>query len=215
MIKATLDRPFKVKSVGESQDGYAEFSGHGSVFGELDSYRDIVMPGAFKESLQRYAEQDRPIPMLWQHRGSNPIGIYTEVREDDYGLFVRGQINMEVQQGREAYSLMKQRALSGLSIGYNTVAEDVDTKNNVRKLKQIDLWEISPVTFPASDSSRIDAFKSVQTLSDCEALLREAGLSVSEAKLVVSRVKAIAGQREVGQDEAAAIKSALAILQSL
>lgn len=215
MIKSELVRPFEVKSIGEAQGGFAEFSGYGSVFGDLDSYRDIVMPGAFKASLQRYREQDRPVPMLWQHRAAEPIGIYSDVSEDDHGLHVKGQLNLEVQKGREAYSLMKQRALSGLSIGYATKREQIDEAANHRKLLEVDLWEISPVTFPASDPSRIDAVKSVQTLSDCEALLREAGMSVSEAKLVVSRIKAIARQRDVGDAQAESIKQALNILQSL
>lgn len=215
MIKSEMVRPFEAKHIGEASDGFAEFSGYGSVFGDLDSYRDVVLPGAFKDSLKRFEAKGRPVPMLWQHRAAEPIGVYSEVREDAHGLFVKGQLNLEVQKGREAYSLMKQRALSGLSIGYSTIREKILEEKNQRELLEVDLWEISPVTFPASDPSRIDAVKSVQTLSDCEALLREAGMSVSEAKLVVSRIKAIARQREVGDAAAESIKQALAILQGV
>src|SRR5690606_7913357 len=146
-----IDRPFQVKEVGK--DG--KFAGYGSVFGELDSYRDIVMPGAFAKSLaEDFDAKDRLVPMLWQHDYFNPIGVYDVIREDSKGLYVEGACNMEVQQGRECHALMKQGALTGLSIGYTTVVSEWDEKALTRKLIEVNLWEVSPVTFPAGDSAR-------------------------------------------------------------
>ena len=201
--KKKLDRPFKVKEFGEN----GTFTGYGSVFGELDSYRDIVMPGAFKETLEQHAQQGRKVKMLWQHRSAQPIGVYSEIREDDHGLFVKGEINMNVAQGVECWHLMKQGALDGLSIGYNTVRDDYDDKKFVNRLLQVDLWEVSPVTFPAGDSARVLDVKSMdmwENLSDVETYLREQyGASQKEAAAFVSRFKAVVnGPRDSGSTKA-------------
>lgn len=215
MKRKYLERPFQVKSV----EANGTFKGYASVFGELDSYRDIVLPGAFKKSLQRdYSEKKRSVPMLWQHNAANPIGIYTTIKEDEVGLYVEGECNMDVQQGRECHSLMKQGALSGLSIGYNTVTSEWDEKALSRKLMEVDLWEISPVTFPAGDSARVSSVKSFEgftTLSECEDALRDAGFSSKEAVVFLSRVKSLARMSDSANDQADDVKSALQILKSL
>lgn len=209
----TLDRPFQIKSI--ATDG--TFKGHASVFGEIDSYRDIVMPGAFKETLKRdYEAKDRKVPMLWQHNSWEPIGVYTELKEDDIGLYVEGELNMEVQKGREAHALMKQGAISGLSIGYATVDFEIDNKAQVRKLKAVDLWEISPVTFPAGDSARISSVKTFAgftTLSECEDALRDAGFSSKEAATLIARIKALAPMSDSAEAKSADIQAALSILR--
>ena len=210
-----LDRPFEIKST--KSDG--TFSGYGSVFGELDSYRDIVMPGAFAKSLaDDFAAKKRKVPMLWQHNSRVPIGVYTTIREDDIGLYLEGECNMEVQQGREAHSLMKQGALTGLSIGYNTITQVWDEQNNLRKLLQVQLWEVSPVTFPAGDNARVQTVKSIEdlaTLSDVEDLLRDAhGFSRKEAVAFIARIKAIAPQRD-SEPGAESLQKTLNILRSI
>lgn len=218
MKRLTIDRPFEVKQV--SEDG--SFEGYASVFGELDSYRDIVVAGAFTSSIQSdFHAKGRNVTMLWQHDEYNPIGIYPVLTEDDVGLFVKGNCNMEVQQGREAHALMKQGALSGLSIGYNTIDADWDTVRSARILKSVRLWEISPVTFPAGDSARIQSVKSfadMDKLSDVEDYLRDAyGISRKEATAlvaVVSRFKAKPTQSDSADEIANAIKSATNILRS-
>ena len=211
-----LERPFKVKSV--ESDG--TFTGHASVFGELDSYRDIVMPGAFKKSLKEdFIAKQRKVPMLWQHNSWAPIGVYPTIREDDIGLYVEGQCNMKVQQGLECHALMEQGALSGLSIGYTTVTSEWDEKELTRKLIEVNLWEVSPVTFPAGDSARVSSVKSIEglvTLSEVEDYLRDAcGLSRKEAVILVSRIKATGSQSESADDaEANSIKKAIDIIRS-
>jgi len=211
MKKKYIQRPFEMKSL--SEDGV--FTGYGSVFGELDSYRDIVLKGAFTKTLERHAAQGRKVKMLWQHNTRQPIGVYREIREDDYGLYVEGEINMEVQQGREAHSLMKQGALDGLSIGYDTVKDRIDKEKRARLLEEVNLWEISPVTFPAGDSARVidvKTFDQWASLSDVEDYLREQhGLSQTEACATVSRMKALI----LNPSESGSKKGARELLEAL
>lgn len=214
MNRKYIERPFQLKSIADN----GSFTGYASVYGEMDSYRDIVMPGAFDVSLEKFKSMGRKVPMLWQHSSREPIGVYTSLKSDAHGLLVEGEINMDVQRGREGHSLMKQGALTGLSIGYDTVMDKWDEKNLTRELHEIDLWEISPVTFPAGDNARIVDVKTIgelQTLSDCEACLRDAGYSRSEATAIVSRIKALALQSDSAAVKAEGIKEALAILDRI
>lgn len=214
----TLDRPFEVKADSIKADG--RFTGHASVFGELDSQRDIVVKGAFVNSLQRdYEQRGRKVPMLWQHDRRRPIGVYDTIKEDDIGLFVEGHINLDVQQGKEAHALMKQGALTGLSIGYRTINYEMNEDQSVRRLIELELWEVSPVTFPAGDSARISAVKSIEglaTMSEVEDYLRDAcGLSRKEAVTLVARIKATATQSDSADGTDPSVKKALDILRTL
>ena len=184
-----LDVPFQIKAV--SDDGL--FSGYGSVFGVIDSYKEIVAQGAFSESLQK-----RTPAMLWQHRSSEPIGVYSAIREDQTGLYVEGRLALKTTRGAEAYELLKMGAISGMSIGFKTREDSYDRVTGIRTLKKVDLREVSLVTFPANESSRISGVKSIETiesLADAEAFLREAGgLSRREATALVSRIKSLRGR---------------------
>lgn len=212
-----IERPFEVKSV--KADGTIE--GYASVFGEIDSYRDVVVPGAFTKSLQqRYRDKGRKgIPMLDQHDTRTPVGLWPieSVQEDSHGLRVVGQLNMRVQKAVENHALAEQGALSGLSIGYTTELDEWDDAGQIRILREVDLWEISMVTFPAGDSARISSVKSISgldTLSDCEGLLRDAGFSKSETAAFVSRIKALTMRSDSADRDAMAVKKALQILRS-
>jgi HK97 family phage prohead protease len=145
--------------------------GYGSVFGNTDSYGDIVVAGAFAETLKA----DRAPAMLWQHNPDEPIGVWTEIREDKRGLIVKGQLALGTQRGREALELIRMGALSGLSIGYATVRSSYDEQSGIRSLLELDLWEVSPVTFPANDAARITSAKSdsIKTVRDFERALRD------------------------------------------
>lgn len=183
-----LDIPFQIKAV--SDDGL--FSGYGSVFGVVDSYKEIVAPGAFKDSL------DGRLPsLLWQHRSGEPIGVYTGVREDSIGLHVEGKLALKTARGAEAYELLKMGAISGLSIGFITREDSYDKVSGVRTLKKVDLWEVSLVTFPANDAARVSSVKgidSISSLSDVESYLRDVGgFSRREALALVSRIKSLHG----------------------
>jgi len=201
-----LDVPFEVKEV--SEDG--TFTGYGSVFGVKDSYNEIVVPGAFVDSIEK-----RVPAMLWQHRSGEPIGVYEEVREDSVGLFLRGRLAMKTARGAEAYELLKMKAISGLSIGFVAIEDSFDKSTGIRTLKKIDLWEVSLVTFPANDAARVTGVKDISqftTLSEVEDCLRDAGFSKSEALAIVARVKAIARSDSEAGESAALLKQVRSIL---
>lgn len=216
--KHRIVRPFELKKGSLKSDG--TFEGYGAIFHEMDSYRDIIMPGAFAVSLREdFIAKDRLVPMLWQHNEREPIGVYREIYEDEKGLFVKGECNMEVARGRECHALMKQGSLTGLSIGYTTVVSEWNEQEIIRKLIQLNLWEVSPVTFPAGDNARTSLVKSITdmaTLSDCETFLRDAGaMSHKEAKAFIAQVKSLSMQRDVAPVGDPSIKSALDILRSI
>jgi Escherichia/Staphylococcus phage prohead protease len=212
-----LDRPFEVKSTNDN----GMFVGHGSIFDELDSYRDIVVKGAFTKSLREdFQQKGRKVPMLRNHNYDNVIGVYTEIYEDDTGLYVEGQCNMDVQQARETHSLIKQGAMTGLSIGYNTIVSEWNEDALTRKLQEVKLWEVSPVTFPAGDNARaqVKFLSEVGTLSELEDYLRDAyGASRTEAKALAAKLKAVtADPRDAGSEaDAASITRTKSILKSL
>lgn len=195
-----LDIPFKIKAV--SEDGL--FSGYGSVFNVVDSYKEVVAPGAFTETLQ-----GRMPSLLWQHRSGEPVGVYTAVREDNIGLYVEGKLALKTARGAEAYELLKMGAISGLSIGFITREDSYDKVSGIRTLKKVDLWEVSLVTFPANDAARISAVKSIEeikTMRDAETVLREAyGLDRIEAKTLLARLRDVAGSRDAEGEKKAAI----------
>jgi len=123
----------------------AEIEGYASLFGVKDMAGDIVAPGAFARSLR-----DKPpgaVKLLYQHDASEPIGLLSDVYEDARGLFIAGALNLETQRGEEAYALLLQGALTGLSIGFNVVSAQKQGAQG-RLITQIDLWEVSLVTFP-------------------------------------------------------------------
>jgi HK97 family phage prohead protease len=168
-------------------DDEGTIEGYGSIFGNVDSYGDVVAKGAFTRTLEESKGSGRMPAMLWQHNPDEPIGVWTSMSEDAKGLYVKGKL-AETQRGREALALIKMGALSGLSIGYSTVAADYDTGKDIRVLTDVDLWEVSPVTFPANDKARITAAKSaeIKTRRDFEGFLRDAGFSRAEAKRIAS-----------------------------
>lgn len=184
------DFHFQVKAV--EKDGF--FSGYGSVFGVVDSYREIVAPGAFTASLAERAAKGRKLPILWQHRGDQPLGAYDVAREDDTGLYLEGRLLVEdVTQAREAHALMRAGVLTGLSIGYYVTGESWNEKDRIRTLTAVDLQETSLVTFPANDAARVESVKSriargdALTLPEFESFLREAGFSKSQAAAIAGR----------------------------
>ncbi|HZP20084.1 MAG TPA: HK97 family phage prohead protease [Bauldia sp.] len=134
------------------------FAGYASLFGKPDLGRDIVLPGAFRASLAKRGAAG--IKMLFQHDPNQPIGVWSEVREDARGLYVKGRLTPGVARAREVLSLMRAGALDGLSIGYRTVRGRTDQKTGIRSLIEIDLWEISVVTFPMLPEARVSSVKS-------------------------------------------------------
>ena len=147
---------FEVKQLDEA----GVFEGYAAVFGNEDLGGDVIEPGAFKKTLK----ENPTLPILWQHDVREPIGVTLEAYEDGKGLRVRGQLNLETSRGREAYALLKQGALRGLSIGYDTIKEV--WHGSVRRLKEVRLWEWSLVTFPMNPKAQVTAVKAVVPFQD-------------------------------------------------
>ena len=130
--------------------------GYASLFGIKDQSGDEVRPGAYAASLRRLALRGEKVKMLWQHDPAQPIGVWEEVREDGKGLWVKGRLLTEVEKGREAAALLSAGAIDGLSIGYRTVKAERDDKGR-RLLSELELWEVSLVTFPMLREARVAA----------------------------------------------------------
>jgi HK97 family phage prohead protease len=157
--------------------------------------------------------------MLWQHGASAPIGVWTEMVEDAKGLRVKGQLALEVTQGKEAHALLKMGAVNGLSIGFVSKEWAYDRDTEIRTLNAVDLWEVSLVTFPANGKSRVTNVKSADELSapkDAERILRDAGFSKADATAFVSRVMRMGEERSDSADSTAkALKAAQRLLENL
>ncbi len=147
--------PLAIKSLGA--DG--TFMGYASVFGALDSQNEIVATGAFCRTLAGWKDRLSAPAMLWMHDPTMPIGLWLSLVEDKNGLAVEGKLALGTQKGREAYELLKLGALTGLSIGYRVVSSQIDSKRKARVLTDVELFEISLVTFPANDSARVSVVK--------------------------------------------------------
>lgn len=195
MKTRALNRPFEVKELGE--DG--AIVGYGSVFDVVDSYRDIVVRGAFLDSIQKMKAGGRKLKMLWQHRSDTPIGVWEEMAEDDRGLLLKGRLALSTYKGREVRELLKMGAVDGLSIGFSVPkgGEEYDQSRNVNLLKQVDLWETSIVTFPANEAAMVEEVRSDMlqhirdtALKDAASLERylkeDCGLPASVAKRLVA-----------------------------
>jgi HK97 family phage prohead protease len=130
------------------------FVGYAALFNRADATGDIIMPGAFRESLKRRGRDG--VRMLFQHDPSEPIGAWVDLTETNKGLAVRGRLNMDVQRGRELAALIDGRGLDGLSIGFKAIAARRDRVTGLRRLERVDLWEISLVTFPMQEGARVE-----------------------------------------------------------
>lgn len=210
-----------IKSI--TDDG--AFSGYLSIFNNMDSYREIVVPGAFQKSLAEHRRRGTWPRMFWQHDPSKPIGSWTDLSEDGKGLYAEGQFNMEIQQAREARALLKAGDIDGLSIGYREIEIEPDEDKNATRLIELDLREGSVVSLQANDRCRVDYVKSeadeleaskwtkfadwVRRVADeenpppneFEEILRDAGASKSQRARIASRMHAVL-RSESGGDEA-------------
>jgi len=175
---APLERRFA------TDDG--RLGGYGSVFGVQDSFGDVVLPGAFAASIASHRAAGTMPAMLWQHDAAEPIGLWTDAREDDHGLYVEGALNTETMRGREAAALVRQGALNGLSIGFLTPNDgaEYDRQTGVRRLRKLDLWEVSVVTFPANGSARLG--DAIHSRIEFEKFLRSHGFAKGAARALAS-----------------------------
>ncbi len=191
--------PFEVKFADGATPG--TFEGYGAVFGNVDSYGDVIQKGAFKETLREWNKSKKLPPMLVQHGGwmmtdmdALPVGMWEAMSEDDTGLHVKGRlINLDTERGKTIHGAMKEGALDGMSIGYRAKEFSLGTKPEEprRTLKKIDLMEVSVVTFPANGKARVSSVKSageIKTIREFEDFLRDAGgYSHAQAKAIASQ----------------------------
>lgn len=201
---------FEVKKEPD-EDG--SFEGYASVFEVVDLGLDVVAPGAFAKSLAV-----RKPKMLWQHDVGQVIGVFDDLKEDDRGLYVKGRISKDVQKGAEAMALLRMGALDSMSIGYRTVEAIPEGGGRVRRITELDLHEISLVTFPMLPAAKVTAVKSEDGTFDVrlmERALRDVfALSQSEAKaFIADGFKGLKATRDVGAGGSE--EGAQALLQSL
>jgi HK97 family phage prohead protease len=196
---------YEIESKSITEEG--KFAGWASVFDKkVDAYGDIIASGAFSKSLGEGGRNKNGIPLLWQHYTDKPAGIWENLEEKKKGLWAEGIYALGTQIGNDAYILSKMGAVKGLSIGfdpYNSKYE-VDEKKKIRTLTEIDLWEISVVTFPAKVNANITNVKSVQeakTERELEEALRDSGLSKQAALYVVKLCRPSLRDSEEGNGE--------------
>lgn len=212
--------PFAYKADDVTEQG--TFKGYASVFGNVDSGRDKVAAGAFSECLKAWKATGDPMPVLWQHMASQPIGGSDVLEEDAKGLYTEGWLlKDEVPQAKIAHTLMKRRVVRGMSIGYYIRGDSWDEKERVLTLTKLDVVEYSIVTFPMNDEALVDEVKSAATcgtIRELEEWLRDAGgFSAAQAKRLLSGgyaafAKARDESGQEGDDKAA--QTVLSMLQS-
>lgn len=200
---------FEVKA---AEDAAGTFEGYGNVFNVLDSYNEIVAPGAFTQTLEELSAAGRTVPVIWQHDMASPIGVYDSVTQDSVGLKVAGRLAIpDVQQAVEALALMKMRAITDMSIGYYVRNSSYDEKTGIRTLTQLDLVEVSLVTLGANPAAQISAVKArieagdFLSVREFEELLREQGFSKAAAAQIAERGYKSLAPVEQGNSTAAEI----------
>lgn len=210
-----------------TESGTMTFSGYGAVFGNVDAHGDVIAKGAFAGTLAESKASGMWPAMLSQHGGwsaedMTPVGVWTEMKEDDHGLYVEGKL-ADTPRGRELYTLMKMQprpAINGMSIGYRPIewANREKPDDPRRTLKKIQLVELSLVTFPANGKARITGVKSGEgdiTIRDAEEALREAGFSRKEAKAILSGgFKSLRDAEDDNDELAAIVRRNIATLQA-
>ncbi|WP_407410751.1 HK97 family phage prohead protease [Acinetobacter sp.] len=212
-------RSFNLEIKAVQEDGF--FSGYGAVFGNLDWYNDIILPGAFKQTLADWAEKGKFPPVLWNHSTNEPIGVYTKMVEDEKGLYVEGKLLInDVPRAKATHALLKAKAIDGMSIGYRTIKSSYNESTDVRELIQLGLDEISIVTMPANEKSTVTSVKSIleegalPTLPEFEKFLRESGFSKSQATAIAGKgLRHLLSESEDEKSQAKSIQNALSILK--
>lgn len=185
-----------------ASDEVMQFEGYASVFGGVDSYGDTIDPHAYDDTL---IDRERPVRMRWNHWGP-VIGKWVDIKADDVGLWVKGELTPGHRTAMDVYASMKHGSIDGMSIGYYPRLVEM-IGNDRRLLKKVDLVEISVVEEPADLSARIGSVKAAvekaATIREIEAILRDSGgFSRNDAVILVSRIKSML-QGELAAEEKA------------
>jgi uncharacterized protein len=156
MLPEQFSTPFELKRLAET----GQFEGYAAVFGVTDNANDRIAPGAFAETLRNAKAEGRLPPLLWQHDAAEPIGAWREMTEDAHGLYVKGELFIhDIPRAREAYKLLREKVVTGLSIGYRAKEARREAGTGARVLDAIELLEVSMVTFPANEQARVRRVK--------------------------------------------------------
>lgn len=197
--------PFEIKSLSDS----GAIEGLLAGFGNVDSHGDRIAPVAFRRTLSERGT--RPLPMLLHHDLKRPIGAWKEWAEKPDGLYVKGSLTLSTRDAQEAYSLAKEGALTGLSIGFQTRTARRDYKTGDNHLLDLDLIEGSLVTVPSNPKTHVSTVKAIGSAADIAELLREAGVSGRKAKAVAGFAWKTINEQD---DDAAAEAEIRAILNA-
>lgn len=215
-IKDTEFRGEKGMTVTELKflEDEGQFEGYASKYGNVDQGGDVVMRGAFTDSLRNGIGH---VKMLMHHDTRRPIGRWIDFEDRPEGLWVKGQILREIEDGREAHLMLQNGLLDGLSIGYRTLEDKWD--GDVRQLIKLDLKETSVVTFPMNEQCRIESVKDVEgvpTVREIErTLMRDAKLTAQQAKALLAkgydglRIDTRDAEKDEGQKELIALMQKL------
>lgn len=201
----------EVKFAASDDTATKSFDGYGAVFKNVDAYGDVIAPGAFAKSLK---SGTKPLMFLNHDMFSLPIGLWTDLAEDDFGLKVSGEF-IDTQVGRDTYLASKAGAITGLSIGYiptEVAYGKINSDEPARTIKSLDLIEISVVTIPANSKARIVDVKSMKSEDDFERELIRLGMLREEAK---SFLDTVSKNAETKYHTAANIVAAKALLSKL
>lgn len=220
VVHLDVEAELKLADTDAGQSAGA-IEGYASMFSLLDRGGDVVEPGAFRRTLGEWRRRKALPPMLWQHDPGQPIGVWTSITEDERGLKVAGELVLDIPQAAMVHALAKRGAVRGLSIGYRSRNDNVDA-TGARRIRDVDLYEISLVTIPMLAEAQITGVKggmAADLLKNwnpgaMEDALREAGLSGTGRKTAV-RVFREWLQREAGEPEPAPREAAADVLMAL
>lgn len=189
------DLKLQIKDVKD--DG--QFEGYCSTFGNEDLGGDIVAPGAFTKTIKD--KKDHPI--LWGHNAREVIGVNQKYTEDSKGLYVQGQLVLDVQRAKEAHALMKAGAVKGMSIGYDVVVDEYNRDTNIRTLKELKLWEYSLTPFPMNPEATVTTVKSLEEFENALRLAMKTATDAEKRALMDKAEKTISALRAAIAPEAA------------
>lgn len=204
IIKTLSFDETEIKFAGDGKQGI--FEGYSSVFGNEDSDGDIILSGAYKNTLEK---QTRKVAMFFNHRQWEiPVGKWDSIEEDSKGLYVRGQLTPGNSAASDLKAAMLHGTVEGMSVGFAVTKDDYTIASNGGRIFKNISWlkEISVCTFPANELAGVDAMKcidGIETIRDVEGWLRDSvGLSKSQAVGLIARFKsAVRSESEGGENE--------------
>ncbi len=198
--------PFDIKGLNDG----GEIKGYGAAFNNVDHGKDMLLPGAFTKTLLKHEQQKTMPTFLYAHDIKEPVGDWFKMGQDSTGLATEGKIWVGdgIPRAQQAYRLAKSTGAKGLSMGYVTKKADFNSKTGVRGLIEVDLHEVSIVTFPMNEKAIVTGVKSLfkdaegkfRSIRELESLLRDGGLSAQEAKAFLSKGASGLGLRDAEED---------------